>query len=1107
MIEVVANGRFRIFEEQQPHLSSKKRQPIGFFGFLKHHVGQITKGALALGGLVAFGALSYATRGWWRGKSHATARSSMQVAQGIVQPVENWVGKFGANNVLLTEEGYFPPRFTANLIKISQGENITLGSSMLNAEDMEKFYPGNAISDILTISDNSEVYTSLALSNNRLATGQGDGAIYVWNLNTSRRIMKLVGHTREVTILATLSEEQLVSGSCDEKVRIWDLITGSCTKILGGFLGQINLLAALSGERLAISGQWDKTLRIWDLANGSYVKAFEILKAGDENRPFVVLSGQRLALGSSAGGISIWDLNTGNRIKNLEGHSFGTLSMAVLSDGLLASGGCMGGVRIWNITSEACIKNLETQHKYVRSLIALSEEQLASTEDDNNVRIWDLVNGNCTKILKGHSDMITTLRALSERQLVSGGYDQTLRIWDLNSGNCTEVLKGKGNSPIVSRTDELAVLAGERLASINHDKTVHIWDLTTGSCIKTLEKLNNSGNIITALPGEWLTPENVDNILRIWDLVTVNYTKTLEHMECADNPVMFLEKQGRMAAIEAGNSMVNIRDITTGNVTTTLQYTRSSLISYVSPFIGDIISLTNTRIAFSVDLLDTAWNSIRSLVNIWYPTGTDDNSVTLLVLENKYGSFMLGNSSIQEFTRHQLKRGLVTFVHNGGSESPSGKIAIKIGDTIFPAVPLNFDFRRTPLPTSAIVGMGVGIPGFLALVAASSVGIYKLRKSMLVKAQAKKLESELSQRYQGYIIPAKDLEIGKILGSGSSGSAYLASWKGIDVVVKKIHTGLTANAREDFQKEASMMAQLNHPNIVRLYGVCMEKGQCGMVMEYMPEGSLDKALYDMSRKILWPKRWRMALDISLGVAYLHERIPPIVHRDLKSANIFVDENLLAKVGDFGMAKVKSVGATVATSVGGSPAYMDPESLVALSQGKNVVATPASDIYSLGVLLWEIASRQGPYSGMNLPLVAMVAMVANSGRPEIPKDTPTPYAALITRCWAQRAETRPRIGEVVQFLKAHQSDVRKPVTSTTELTTNTKPQPGVNTMFRQIIEEGRQGREETKKISAKVEEVNQNVVFGIEEQNRLGQRLTSYSMAACALYQPPSSSTQ
>ena len=261
-------------------------------------------------------------------------------------------------------------------------------------------------------------------------------------------------------------------------------------------------------------------------------------------------------------------------------------------------------------------------------------------------------------------------------------------------------------------------------------------------------------------------------------------------------------------------------------------------------------------------------------------------------------------------------------------------------------------------------------------------------------------------------IPWSKLQLGNLLGSGSYGDVYQATWQGIEVAVKQLHLKtLSGDAAKDFQHEATMMGQCQFPHIVRLYGICQEPNHVAMVMEYLPKGSLYHVLHDANEVLPWnPIRWDIALDIGKGLSYLHDQ--KIIHRDLKSLNVLLDHQYHAKISDFGFAKVKSESQGTKTKLEiGTLRWMAPELLKRETDDHNV----ATDIYSYGMVLWEIASRQLPFrSGLDNTVV--MNWIKDGEQENVPVDCPEAYGELIKACWQKEAKERPSAEKLVAELK-------------------------------------------------------------------------------------------
>eukprot|EP01018_Ginkgo_biloba_P013382 Gb_10076 [translate_table: standard] len=154
------------------------------------------------------------------------------------------------------------------------------------------------------------------------------------------------------------------------------------------------------------------------------------------------------------------------------------------------------------------------------------------------------------------------------------------------------------------------------------------------------------------------------------------------------------------------------------------------------------------------------------------------------------------------------------------------------------------------------------------------------------------------------------------------------------------------------------MKKLRHPNVLLFMGAVASPERLCIVTEFLPRGSLFRLFQRNTPGMDWRRRARMALDIARGINYLHHCHPPIVHRDLKSSNLLVDKNWTVKVGDFGLSRLRHATFLTAKSGKGTPQWMAPEVL------RNEPSNEKSDIYSFGVILWELATEKVPWSGLN-----------------------------------------------------------------------------------------------------------------------------------------------
>ncbi|XP_066329868.1 probable serine/threonine-protein kinase SIS8 [Miscanthus floridulus] len=261
-----------------------------------------------------------------------------------------------------------------------------------------------------------------------------------------------------------------------------------------------------------------------------------------------------------------------------------------------------------------------------------------------------------------------------------------------------------------------------------------------------------------------------------------------------------------------------------------------------------------------------------------------------------------------------------------------------------------------------------------------------------------------------YEIPWEDLDIGERIGLGSYGEVYHADWNGTEVAVKKfLDQDLSGVSLEQFKCEVRIMSRLRHPNVVLFLGYVTQPPNLSILTEYLPRGSLYRLLHRPNSRIDEVRRLKMALDVAKGMNYLHSSHPTIVHRDLKSPNLLVDKNWVVKVSDFGMSRLKHHTFLSSKSTAGTPEWMAPEVL------RNEPSNEKCDVYSFGVILWELATMRVPWGGLN-PMQVVGAVGFQHRRLDIPKDVDPQVASIISSCWDNDPSKRPAFSQLLSPLK-------------------------------------------------------------------------------------------
>ncbi|XP_041814769.1 ephrin type-A receptor 7 isoform X5 [Chelmon rostratus] len=283
-------------------------------------------------------------------------------------------------------------------------------------------------------------------------------------------------------------------------------------------------------------------------------------------------------------------------------------------------------------------------------------------------------------------------------------------------------------------------------------------------------------------------------------------------------------------------------------------------------------------------------------------------------------------------------------------------------------------------------------------------------------------------------LDASCIKIERVIGAGEfgevcSGRLKLPGKRDVSVAIKTLKVGYTEKQRRDFLCEASIMGQFDHPNVVHLEGVVTRGKPVMIVIEYMENGSLDAFLRKHDGQFTVIQLVGMLRGIAAGMRYLSDM--GYVHRDLAARNILVNSNLVCKVSDFGLSRVidDDPEAVYTTTGGKIPVrWTAPEAI----QYRKF--TSASDVWSYGIVMWEVMSYgERPYWDMSNQDV--IKAIEEGYRLPAPMDCPPGLHQLMLDCWQKDRAERPKFDQIVGILDKM---IRNPNTLKTPVGTCTRP---------------------------------------------------------------------
>lgn len=270
-------------------------------------------------------------------------------------------------------------------------------------------------------------------------------------------------------------------------------------------------------------------------------------------------------------------------------------------------------------------------------------------------------------------------------------------------------------------------------------------------------------------------------------------------------------------------------------------------------------------------------------------------------------------------------------------------------------------------------------------------------------------DSEIPPELASKIIDYNDINFGDEIGYGAYGEVFKGSYKNFEVAIKKLfNQELSSQEKESFRREVTTLAQCSHQFLLPFVGYTNVHPYC-ILTTFISGKSLYSNLHETTKPLNSTQKTIIAYGIASGMDYLHKK--HLIHRDLKTQNILLYPNKMPVICDFGSSRQIVSGGGM-TALVGTPQYMAPEFLADQSYNSSV------DVYSYGVILWEMATDCIPFDGLQAPQVVYQVM-SHRTTLKVPEEINAPLANLIRSCLSEDPEKRPTFSEIKTLFSSNQ----------------------------------------------------------------------------------------
>lgn len=603
---------------------------------------------------------------------------------------------------------------------------------------------------------------------------------------------------------------------------------------------------------------------------------------------------------------------------------------------------------------------------------------LISGDSNGKVKVWEWSRSRYLKKMRISNNEVLSLDCSSQSGFVAVGCLSEIYIynWHANkdSPDCLiQLNKGVTTSEVYS----LKFLSNDILAS-GHNGKIKIWDVEKKRCLRTLEGHNNIVRTLAILPSGNLVSIGDDQIIKIWDWERGICIKDIHDKSLISRAFAILPTGHIMCGTMDGH--VKIWDYESGKCVHVVQNVHHGAVIYLK------VLANHEVVSCGLDSTIRFWKSL--------PITSLSMQQKLAVLSAVYDRECLNSLdvSMTDFTEWQKGWEVVVEILKSHQLSALNLNECTLSDHQYQELKdvlqeTNSDGIESRQTRIFCPKLNIRVTNHAAFVFES-----KHSKLLTTDRSFKKISRD-------------QIHFQDILYSGEFFVIHRAVWAGSAVAVKELKVDpVSAGSVKSFKLEVELMSQCNSPRVARMYAICAEDGYYAIIMEYLAKGSLFRVIHEKNKDLPWmPQRWQIAIDVTAGLHYLHSN--GLIHGNINSNTILLDEDYRAKIADFGLSNYSNSVAPMNrnANIGGlAPELSDPDQ-------KN---SEQSDVYSLGMVLWELAERRIPFDGKDEQRI--FALKQRGKHERISNNCLDAFKPHIESCW-QLAPNRPTAEELLTSL--------------------------------------------------------------------------------------------